>query len=106
LIYGYANIWGDKVGILTNNGVLFNDSTLKDAHFIELCNQNETPIVFLQNITGFMIGSEYEQRGITKDGPVATITINREAVMNAVSCETVDRMYDALKRWKMMIRSK
>jgi 3-methylcrotonyl-CoA carboxylase beta subunit len=68
LICGYANIWGYKVGILANNGVLFNDSTLKGAHFIELCNQNETPLVFLQNITGFMIGSEYEQRGITKDG--------------------------------------
>ncbi|MCY1254266.1 Methylmalonyl-CoA carboxyltransferase 12S subunit [compost metagenome] len=68
LICGYANIWGHKVGILANNGVLFNDSALKGAHFIELCNQNKTPLVFLQNITGFMVGREYERRGITKDG--------------------------------------
>ena len=68
LVCGYANIWGWKVGILANNGVLFNDSSLKGAHFIELCNQNKTPLVFLQNITGFMIGREYERRGITKDG--------------------------------------
>lgn len=68
LICGFANIWGFKVGILGNNGVLFNDSSLKGAHFIELCNQNNTPLVFLQNITGYMVGREYERRGITKDG--------------------------------------
>jgi len=68
LICGYAHIWGYNVGILANNGVLFNDSALKGTHFIELCNQNKTPILFLQNITGFMVGREYEQRGITKDG--------------------------------------
>ena len=68
LVCGYANIWGWKVGILANNGVLFNDSSLKAAHFMELCNQNNTPLVFLQNITGYMIGQAYERRGITKDG--------------------------------------
>ncbi|MAZ90004.1 MAG: methylcrotonoyl-CoA carboxylase [Cellvibrionaceae bacterium] len=68
MICGFANIWGYKVGILGNNGVLFNDSTLKAAHFMALCNQNNIPLVFLQNITGYMIGKEYEQRGITKDG--------------------------------------
>lgn len=68
MVCGFANIWGYKVGILGNNGVLFNDSTLKAAHFMALCNQNRTPLVFLQNITGYMIGKEYEQRGITKDG--------------------------------------
>ena len=68
LVCGYATIWGQRVGILGNNGVLFNDSSLKGAHFIELCNQNRTPIVFLQNITGFMVGREYEARGICKDG--------------------------------------
>lgn len=68
LICGYANLWGYKVGILANNGVLFNDSALKGAHFIELCNQNHTPLIFLQNITGYMVGREYEARGITKDG--------------------------------------
>jgi 3-methylcrotonyl-CoA carboxylase beta subunit len=68
LICGFAHVWGYKVGILANNGVLFNDSSLKGAHFIELCNQNATPLVFLQNITGYMVGREYERRGIAKDG--------------------------------------
>jgi 3-methylcrotonyl-CoA carboxylase beta subunit len=68
LVCGFANIWGFKIGILANNGVLFNDSSLKGGHFIELCNQNNTPLVFLQNITGYMVGREYERRGITKDG--------------------------------------
>ncbi len=68
LICGYAHLWGYPIGILANNGVLFNESALKGAHFIELCNQNATPLVFLQNITGYMVGREYEARGITKDG--------------------------------------
>ena len=68
MICGYAHIWGYKVGILANNGVLFNDSSLKAAHFIQLCNQNRTPLVFFQNITGYMVGREYEERGIAKDG--------------------------------------
>jgi len=68
LVCGYANLWGYKVGILANNGVLFNDSALKGAHFIELCNQNDTPLVFLQNITGYMVGRDYEAAGISKDG--------------------------------------
>jgi 3-methylcrotonyl-CoA carboxylase beta subunit len=68
LVCGFANLWGYRIGILANNGVLFNDSALKGAHFIELCNQNGTPMVFLQNITGYMVGREYEARGITKDG--------------------------------------
>jgi len=68
LVCGYAHLWGYRVGILANNGVLFNDSTLKGAHFIELCNQNDTPMIFLQNITGYMVGKEYEALGITKDG--------------------------------------
>jgi len=68
LVCGYAYLWGYKVGILANNGVLFNDSSLKGAHFMELCNQHRVPMVFLQNITGFMVGREYERQGITKDG--------------------------------------
>ena len=68
LVCGFAHLWGYKIGILANNGVLFNDSSLKGAHFMQLCNQNRTPMVFLQNITGYMIGREYERRGITKDG--------------------------------------
>ncbi len=68
LVCGYAHLWGYKIGLLANNGVLFNDSTLKGAHFMQLCNQNRTPMVFLQNITGYMVGREYERLGITKDG--------------------------------------
>lgn len=68
IVCGFAHIWGYKVGILANNGILFNDSSLKSAHFMELCNKNRTPLVFLQNITGYMVGSEYERAGITKDG--------------------------------------
>lgn len=68
LVCGFANIWGYQVGILANNGILFNDSALKGAHFIELCNQNNTPLLFLQNITGYMVGRDYEAAGITKDG--------------------------------------
>ena len=68
LVCGFAYIWGQKVGILGNNGVLFSESSLKGAHFIELCDKNRTPLVFLQNITGFMVGREYEAGGICKDG--------------------------------------
>jgi 3-methylcrotonyl-CoA carboxylase beta subunit len=68
LICGFARVLGYQVGILANNGVLFNDSSLKGAHFIQLCDKNRTPLLFLQNITGFMVGREYERRGITKDG--------------------------------------
>ena len=87
LICGYAHLWGYKVGILANNGVLFNDSSLKGAHFIELCNQNKTPIVFLQNITGFMVGREYERRGITKDGAKMIMAVaNSEVPKFTVMC--------------------
>jgi 3-methylcrotonyl-CoA carboxylase beta subunit len=68
LICGFANLWGYRIGILANNGVLFNDSALKGGHFIELCNQNNTPLLFLQNITGYMVGRDYEAAGITKNG--------------------------------------
>jgi acetyl-CoA carboxylase carboxyltransferase component len=68
LVTGFANIFGYPVGILANNGVLFSESALKATHFIELCNERGTPLVFLQNITGFMVGREYERGGIAKDG--------------------------------------
>jgi acetyl-CoA carboxylase carboxyltransferase component len=68
LVCGYAKIHGYPVAIMGNNGVLFNDSSNKGAHFIQLCNMNNTPILFLQNITGFMVGKQYEQAGIIKDG--------------------------------------
>ncbi len=68
LVTGFARIEGYPVGILANNGVLFSESALKGAHFIELCAARNIPLLFLQNITGFMVGKEYEQRGIAKDG--------------------------------------
>jgi 3-methylcrotonyl-CoA carboxylase beta subunit len=68
LVCGFASIHGYPLGILGNNGVLFSESALKGAHFIELCEQRGIPILFLQNITGFMVGKEYEAGGIAKDG--------------------------------------
>jgi acetyl-CoA carboxylase carboxyltransferase component len=68
LVTGFAKINGHQVGILANNGILFSESALKGAHFIQLCNHRHIPMVFLQNITGFMVGKEYEHRGIAKDG--------------------------------------
>ncbi|MBV8425065.1 MAG: methylcrotonoyl-CoA carboxylase, partial [Candidatus Eremiobacteraeota bacterium] len=68
LVCGFAHIEGHPVGILANNGILFSESALKAAHFIELCVERGTPLVFLQNISGFMVGKEYENRGIAKDG--------------------------------------
>lgn len=80
IVCGYAWIWGFRVGILANNGVLFNDSSLKAAHFMELCNQNRTPMVFFQNITGYMVGREYEANGICKDGAKMIMTQSCSAV--------------------------
>jgi 3-methylcrotonyl-CoA carboxylase beta subunit len=68
LVCGFARIMGMPVGILANNGILFSESALKGAHFIELCSSRGIPLVFLQNITGFMVGKEYEAGGIAKDG--------------------------------------
>jgi 3-methylcrotonyl-CoA carboxylase beta subunit len=82
LVCGFARIWGYPVGILANNGILFSESSLKGAHFIELCNQRGVPLVFLQNITGFMVGREYENRGIAKDGA---------KLVTAVACSVVPK---------------
>jgi 3-methylcrotonyl-CoA carboxylase beta subunit len=68
LVTGFAHIHGHPVGILANNGILFSESALKGAHFIELCDQRRIPLVFLQNITGFMVGRDYEAGGIAKNG--------------------------------------
>jgi acetyl-CoA carboxylase carboxyltransferase component len=68
LVCGFARIMGYPVGILANNGVLFSESSLKGAHFIELCAMRKIPLVFLQNITGFIVGKQYEHGGIAKDG--------------------------------------
>jgi 3-methylcrotonyl-CoA carboxylase beta subunit len=80
LVCGYARIWGYQVGVLANNGVLFSDSALKGAHFIQLCEQNRTPLLFLQNITGFMVGREYERAGITKDGAKLIMAVSGASV--------------------------
>ncbi|MGE4620109.1 MAG: carboxyl transferase domain-containing protein [Planctomycetota bacterium] len=68
LVCGFARIHGHRVGIVANNGVLFSESSLKGAHFVELCSTRGFPIIFLQNITGFMVGKDYERGGIAKDG--------------------------------------
>lgn len=68
LVTGFARLWGYRIGIVANNGVLFGESAQKGAHFIELCDQRGIPLVFLQNITGFMVGRKYEAGGIAKDG--------------------------------------
>src|SRR5205085_12056278 len=65
---GFAHLHGYPVGIIANNGVLFSESALKATHFIELCCARNVPLLFLQNITGFMVGKKYEQGGIAKDG--------------------------------------
>ena len=83
LVCGFARIWGHQVGIVANNGILFSESARKGAHFIELCNQRRTPIVFLQNITGFMVGREYENAGIARDGA---------KLVTAVACSVVPKL--------------
>jgi acetyl-CoA carboxylase carboxyltransferase component len=82
LVCGFARIEGHTIGILANNGILFSESALKGTHFIELCVQRDTPLLFLQNITGFMIGKEYENRGIAKDGA---------KLVTAVACAEVPK---------------
>jgi 3-methylcrotonyl-CoA carboxylase beta subunit len=82
LVCGFAHIAGFPVGIIASNGILFSESALKGAHFIELCDQRKIPLVFLQNITGFMVGREYEAGGIAKDGA---------KMVTAVSCAVVPK---------------
>ena len=86
LVCGFARLWGIPVAILANNGVLFSESALKGAHFIELACQRRTPLIFLQNISGFMVGGKYEAGGIAKDGAklvtaVATATVPKFTVL-------------------------
>ncbi len=80
LVCGFARIWGYPVGILANNGILFSESALKSTHFIELCAQRGIPLVFLQNITGFMVGRKYEAGGIAKDGAKMVTAVATAAV--------------------------
>ena len=82
LVCGFAKIYGHPVGILANNGILFSESSLKGAHFIELCCQRKIPLIFLQNITGFMVGEKYERGGIAKDGA---------KLVTAVACARVPK---------------
>jgi 3-methylcrotonyl-CoA carboxylase beta subunit len=82
LVCGFANIHGYPVGIIANNGILFSESAQKGAHFIELCCQRKIPLVFLQNITGFMVGSKFEQSGIAKHGA---------KMVTAVACASVPK---------------
>ncbi|XP_034681647.1 methylcrotonoyl-CoA carboxylase beta chain, mitochondrial [Vitis riparia] len=83
LVTGFARIFGQPVGIIGNNGILFNESALKGAHFIEICTQRNIPLVFLQNITGFMVGSRSEANGIAKSGA---------KMVMAVSCAKVPKI--------------
>ncbi|WP_207484264.1 carboxyl transferase domain-containing protein [Arenibaculum pallidiluteum] len=82
LVCGFAHVFGYPVGIVANNGILFSESALKGAHFIELCSQRGIPLLFLQNITGFMVGKRYEQGGIAKDGA---------KMVTAVACAQVPK---------------
>jgi len=80
LVTGFAHIWGMPVGIIANNGVLFSESAQKAAHFIELCEQREIPLIFFQNITGFMVGKKYEQEGIAKHGAKMVMAVSNARV--------------------------
>lgn len=80
LVTGFAHIWGMPVGIIANNGVLFSESAQKAAHFIELCEHREIPLVFLQNITGFMVGQKYENEGIAKHGAKMVMAVSNAHV--------------------------
>ena len=80
LVCGFARVWGYPVGILANNGILFSESALKGTHFIELCSQRRIPLVFLQNISGFMVGRKYEAGGIAKDGAKLVTAVATTAV--------------------------
>lgn len=82
LVCGFAKIHGHKVGIVANNGILFSESSMKGAHFVELCSKRKIPLVFLQNITGFMVGQKYESEGIAKHGA---------KLVTAVSCTDVPK---------------
>ena len=83
LVTGFAHLFGYPVGIVANNGILFSESALKGAHFIELCCQRGVPLIFLQNITGFMVGRKYEAGGIAKDGA---------KMVTAVACARVPKL--------------
>jgi 3-methylcrotonyl-CoA carboxylase beta subunit len=80
LVTGFAHIHGYPIGVVANNGILFSESSLKGAHFIELCNQRKIPLLFLQNITGFMVGKKFEHGGIAKDGAKLVTAVSNAKV--------------------------
>ncbi len=80
IVTGFAHIWGHPVGIVGNNGVIFSESALKAAHFIEMCSQRSIPLIFLQNITGFMVGRAFEAGGIAKDGAKMVAAVSNAAI--------------------------
>ena len=82
IVCGFARLWGYPLGIVANNGILFSESSLKAAHFVELCAQRGIPLLFLQNITGFMVGRKYENGGIARDGA---------KMVTAVACARVPK---------------
>ena len=75
LVTGFGKLYGNPVGVIANNGILFPEASVKGAHFIEICTQRKIPLVFLQNITGFMVGKAYEERGIAKDGAKLVMSV-------------------------------
>jgi 3-methylcrotonyl-CoA carboxylase beta subunit len=83
LVTGFGRLFGHPVGVVANNGILFSQSALKGAHFIELCAQRQIPLLFLQNITGFMVGRQYEAEGIAKHGA---------KLVTAVACAQVPKI--------------
>ena len=87
LVTGFAHLYGMPVGIIANNGILFGESAQKGAHFVELCAQRGVPLVFLQNITGFMVGRKYENGGIAKDGAKMVMAVSTAQVPNDLVLE-------------------
>jgi acetyl-CoA carboxylase carboxyltransferase component len=90
IVCGFAHIMGIPVGIVANNGLLFSESALKATHFIQLCGQRGTPLLFMQNIAGFMVGKQYENGGIAKDGAkmvmaVSNVNVPRITLLHGVS---------------------
>ncbi len=109
LVCGFAHLHGYPVGIIANNGILFSESALKGSHFVQLCNRRGVPLVFLQNITGFMVGKKYENAGIAKDGAkmvnaVATCTVPKFTIIiggsfGAGNYAMCGRAYGARMMW-------
>ena len=93
LVTGFSKIGGVTIGIIANNGVLFSETALKGAHFVEICCQRKIPILFLQNITGFMVGKKYENEGIARHGAkmvTAVATTNVQRILNGLKLNQLE----------------